>query len=320
LNLGYILGPLGTIILSLETLISTLFWETAVNLGIRSSNNYLFWEIFNGKLIDFQKYLILLIPVLLTFSALYSAIYLFTSKRGNSIETLIRMAESIFLFSFSVFIMQYLSILSLSITSFIFTLSGHWVYYFTPTYVFNNIGTFVSSSNAILEIAFDGIYFTSSISILGFLMIRDAILISFYFFIPFISLLLPVKSLRPMIIKIWILYLELLFSTSLILILIYFYINFNGFFFIQMGFLLLISMVPSTIIYSYYRISNNRLGLFSDLSLITGFGLFSGALESGVSSYKKMEAKKDQERKGSSPELYMGNLFQNKPTEHDEYE
>ena len=309
LSISSILSPLGALILSMELLVSSSLWKLAINDGLRQYYDYEFWKTFNMNVSSFHTELFMIIPYLLVFSAIYSSVYLIISKNGRVTEILFKFSESVLVFVFSTLFINALSIGTMDMSRIMFSFSTNWPYYFSISYMISHISLFFSSKSSILEIVFDGIYLTSAISIMGFLMLRVAILIVLYITLPFVSLLTGIEAFRKLILKLWVLYIQLLLSPILILLIIYFYINYTGFFFIQLGFLSLLSILPYSFIYTSYRLNNSHSGMFSSFFLMSGYGLLSSSIGKGIDIEKKRHMEKGKDPRSQNPELYSPGFF-----------
>ncbi|OWP54270.1 MAG: hypothetical protein B2I18_03010 [Cuniculiplasma sp. C_DKE] len=308
-SISSILSPLGALILSIELLISSSLWKIAIDDGLKSTYDFDFWKTFNINIQAFHSDLFAMIPYLLFFSAIYSSFYLISSKNGKAQEILLKFSESILFFALSIVLINSFSTGTMEVSKLILSQSTKWSYYFSISYMIGNICSFFSSKSSVLEIVFDGIYLTSAMSMLSFLMLRLAILITLYIFLPFLSLLTGINALRKFIIKLWLLYIQLLVSPIIILILIYFYLNFSGYFFIQLGFLSLLSILPYSFIYTSYRLNQSNSGMFSNFFLLSGYGFLSSTLEKGVRLEKQRHEDRARNMKSQNPELNLPQFF-----------
>lgn len=309
LSISSILSPLGTLILSLELLISSSLWKIAIHDGLESTYDFEFWKAFNLNIQAFRSDLFVMIPYLLLFSAIYSSFYLISSKNGKSQEILLKFSESAIFFVISMILINSFSIGTMDVSKLILSQSTKWSYYFSISYMLGNVSSFFSSKSSILEIVFDGIYLTAAMSMLSFLMLRVAILITLYIFLPFLSLLTGIDALRKFVVKLWLLYVQLLVSPLIILLLIYFYFNFSGYFFIQLGFLSLLSILPYSFIYTSYRLNQSNSGLFSNFFLLSGYGLLSTAFDKGIRLEKQRHEERVRNLKSQNPELNQPQFF-----------
>ncbi|MHB1439111.1 MAG: hypothetical protein ACYCWK_00035 [Cuniculiplasma sp.] len=311
---------MGVAILSVELLLSSTLWSVAINDGLRQSYDYEFWKTFDPKLISLHSTILGLMPYIFMVTAIYSAIFLMSSKRGSASETLLKCSTGILAFCISILFLNSISSFVQVLSNAILSLSSSWTSVFSITYMISNIGAFTSSRSIVLEIAFDGIYLTSAFAMASFLMLRIAILISLYILLPVFSTLIGIDFLRSIIIKLWILYFQLLLSPLIILFIIYFYMNFTGYFFIQLGFLSLLTILPSSFIYSAYRLNQSKAGLFSGFYFLSGYSLLSfGASRSMEFGKEKIRERKESSRR-QHPELFMPNLLQKRERDEDFYE
>lgn len=297
------------IILTIEFLISSQFWGLAIHDGLESKYTFLYFEDFNRAVSNLHSEIMALLPIIFLLCAIYLALYLFLSDKPEFMQIAYKGISSIIIFFLSELFLNKLSIFVQYGSSFLLSLSPHWAFYFSESYMISNIHYFSSGSNSVMEIILDGIYVSSSISVLFFLMVRVAILIVLYLVLPLITPLYFIGHLKSYVLRFWTLYLQLLVSPLIILFVLYLYINFTGNFFIQMGFLLLLTILPSSFIYSAYRMGSGRSGLASSFLMWSGFDVMSGGVQLGLKTGNMMRANSKEKLKEVAPELHMGNLL-----------
>lgn len=307
--IGTVLSSLAVVILAIEFLISSQFWSLAIHQGLESKYAFLYFEDFNTAVNNFHSEIMALLPIIFLLCAIYLALYLFLSDKPEFMQTAYKGITSIIIFFLSELFLNKLSFLVQYGSSFLLSLSPHWAFYFSESYMLSNIHYFSSGSNSVMEIILDGIYVSSSISVLFFLMVRVAILIVLYLVLPLITPLYFIGHLKGYVFRFWTLYLQLLFSPIIILFVLYLYINFTGNFFIQMGFLLLLTILPSSFIYSAYRMGSGRSGLGTSFLMWSGMDVLSGGVGLGLRAGNRIRANSKEKLREVAPELHMGNIL-----------
>ncbi len=306
--IGPILSAIGIAILSLELLISSQFWSIAIHTGLESSSTFLFFKNFPVGISVLDGYITQLLPLILLVCAVYSAIQIMISREGRLSNTLDKVVVGVIVFLVSFTFLPMCLFLLQEINLAMLSLSPHWAYYFSENYMISNLNYFGASKNTMMEILLDGIYLTSSTSILFFLMLREAILILLYLFLPVFSIFFPISYLGKIIERLWILFVQILVSPFIIILIIYLYISFTGNYFAQMGFLLLLTLLPTTFIYTAYRIGGSRgFGISGPLMWSGAESLAFGLSSARTVIQKQKESSVNSLRK-SSPDLYLGNL------------
>ena len=261
-----IISALGKALLSMELFLSQFLWSMAIDQGLKNPQSYLIWHLFNGNLRKLENDLFDLVPVLISISLAYSGIAILMGLEKENKHILENASVGLFLLAFSVYVMKFTLIVSLSASDGILSMSSGWSYYFSDVYVLSSMGP--SGNQAYSEIFFSSIYTIGAIGITLSLMLREGILIMLFLFLPLLSVLsFNVKG-RGILIKLWIVFLEAAFLPLPILIMIYVYINLSGDFFQQLGIIILISSFPAFLSYGSYRIAGTR---FSSLPFLIEF-------------------------------------------------
>ncbi len=317
---GAILSSLAVIIVSLELFISSQFWNIVIHDGLQGKSTFLFFTDFDSNISTFHNDILSFLPIVFLLCAIYFALYLMVSEKPAIMQLFYKGLTGIVIFFLSELFLNKLSFIVQYASSSIIDLSPHWVYYFTDSYMISNIHYFAQSGNSIMEIILDGIYVSSAVSILFFLMARVAILVILYLLLPVFTPLYVIGYLRNYIVRFWILYLQLILSPLLILSVIYLYINFNGDFFVQMGFLLLLTILPSSFIYSAYRLGPGRGSFTSGLLMWSGADILMGGIGIGVRAEKQIKNHSSEQLKKNAPELHMGNILGLSNPKRDDYQ
>jgi hypothetical protein len=262
-----IIGFLSKFILSIELFLTQFLWSIAIKQGLENPDSYLVWKSFDSNLGNLENKIYSLSPILITIAMAYSGLSLVSGKESNKREILGNASFGIFVMAISTMAMRYILVISYLGSGAILSMSTQWSYYFSDLYVINNIPTSGESTYSLLF--FSGIYTLGGISVTLALMLREGIIITLYIFMPVLSFLSFSGKGRELLIKIWIVFLQSALMPIPVLFMIYIYINLNGFYFQQLGMIILISVFPALFPYGVYRAAGAK---FSSLPYLIEMG------------------------------------------------
>jgi len=302
---SFIIGLLGKIILTIELSSAQFLWNIAINQGMVSSKDYLFWMMFNGKILSINKYEIDAFPIIGSLMGAASGIALIRDRNNRAGQILYEMALSIVIMLLAgYFIRMFNSALYIAVKDFK-QYNPDLSYYFSDMYIINTVAKFNNSNNGIALLFFSSIYTISGLETSLFLMLRIGILISFYFFLPVSSFLIVFHNGREILFKLWILYLETSSFPVIAIPVLYIYINLSAYPFAQLGMLIFLTVIPALFTMGIYRTAISNFSSIPFLISLFGTENTFGKLKNIPVEIQKRNEKENRDRIETFPETNL---------------
>lgn len=253
ISANFLLSLLGKILLTIELGVSQFIWRININQGIFSKSDYLIWSMFNNNIFKIEVAENLYLPYIAMIAGLITAFQLLVGRHTKILDSIQQLSIAAILTLSGIFIIRY--VLELAYYSVLISnpYLNNLTYYFSDSFVVNQIGSNVGSSNSYALIFFYSIFTISGIELGLFLMLRLGILIASYFFLPLISFLIISQRGRALIIKLWLLFFETALLPLILIPLFYIYINLVNDIFAQLGILIFITTIPGIFSFGIYR-------------------------------------------------------------------
>ncbi|OWP55311.1 MAG: hypothetical protein B2I17_09940 [Thermoplasmatales archaeon B_DKE] len=258
------------------------FWYFLVKFGLEPSYAFpiltkdssfmsFYYFMFNSIYFEIAAFVIVAASIYVLFSSSFG-------KNSGFGELGIRFSISVIVFMGSLEISQFIVQASYYVYGILWGYGNiNWYSLLSVTNISSNISiplSQIGASNALIEFFLLSWLFIATFTLLGMLIIRQAIIIFLTILLPVFSLLLMTKDSSKVAIKLWLLFIESAVLPTFVIILLILVHIFYGDFILQIGFLTLASLVPTLIMSNsmIYRFASfqSAYGEMSAASVLSG--------------------------------------------------